>query len=191
MVKWLLETLTNRDLWLSNLGILFVNLGGLGLRKIESMESKCSDSILWKSILDTRDIIKHESITLAAKGDSIDVWRQSWIPSLNHHKFDDLMESLRPCGYTIKIVVDLSSGSSWDLEKILQIFGEILGERIMAIPPVPLPHSNKLIWKPRKNGILSVKDAYYMDQAHCFALRKEIWNRIWSPKIHPRLAIML
>uniref|UniRef100_A0A803NMW7 Reverse transcriptase domain-containing protein n=1 Tax=Cannabis sativa TaxID=3483 RepID=A0A803NMW7_CANSA len=42
-----------------------------------------------------RDILRRGSVSLAASGESIDLWHQAWIPWLEFNDFKDLMEDLR------------------------------------------------------------------------------------------------
>ncbi|XP_060963609.1 uncharacterized protein LOC115716507 [Cannabis sativa] len=81
-----------------------------------AVKGKSNDSYLWKCILDTRSTILKGSISVAASGESINLWQQPWIPWLEAHEFMDLMSSLRNNGFTIKTVADISTGNEWNEE---------------------------------------------------------------------------
>uniref|UniRef100_A0A803P4J3 CCHC-type domain-containing protein n=1 Tax=Cannabis sativa TaxID=3483 RepID=A0A803P4J3_CANSA len=80
------------------------------------VKAKGNDSFMWKSILETREIIKKGSMTLAASGISIDFWHQQWIPWLEVREFNDLMENIRPRRLLVWTLTDISIGSDWNEE---------------------------------------------------------------------------
>uniref|UniRef100_A0A803PZY4 RNase H type-1 domain-containing protein n=1 Tax=Cannabis sativa TaxID=3483 RepID=A0A803PZY4_CANSA len=155
------------------------------------VKPKDSDSALWKNFLGTRDLVRAGSMAICASGESIDFWRQPWIPWLNPLEFDDLMSSLRTQRFTARSLADVSIGQNWNEELLLQIFGEDLGRRIVTIPRIPGGYKDRVVWKARNHGNFSVKDAYVLDQGYKFGLRKDIWKWIWEPGIHPRISLML
>ncbi|KAM6546226.1 hypothetical protein CsatB_026962 [Cannabis sativa] len=128
---------------------------------------------------------------MAASGEEIDVWHQPWIPWLDFNCFNSLMESIKPKGYTVRTLADLSIGNEWNKEVVQQIFGD-LGNRITEIPRLPLNHKDKIIWTGKQNGIFSIKSAYGTDQeAHFDQKKKGIWTWIGHSDLHPRLSTFL
>ncbi|XP_060968531.1 uncharacterized protein LOC133035965 [Cannabis sativa] len=156
-----------------------------------NVEHKANESYVWKGILNTRELILKGSVSMAASGVSIDFWKQPWIPWLSWSDFNDLMKKLRGKGFTIRSLADLSLEGRWDQEVVSQIFDEEFAKKILDIPRLPIHHGDRLVWKNRKNGVFSVKDAYYVDQVSSFRPSLEIWKHIWHSSIHPRVSIML
>ncbi|XP_060962207.1 uncharacterized protein LOC133032318 [Cannabis sativa] len=152
---------------------------------------KSCDSALWKNILETRDVIRKGSISLATAGEHIDFWRQAWIPWMSFVEFQGVMDTMRDRGFTVKTLADISTGHAWNEELVRQIFGDALGDQILTINRIPYPHQDRVILKGRKHDRFSVKDAYLEDQRTRFRPRKDIWKWIWDPGLHPRLSIIL
>ncbi|KAM6588709.1 uncharacterized protein LOC115718119 [Cannabis sativa] len=156
-----------------------------------AVKGKSNDSYLWKCILDTRPTILKGSISVAASGDTINIWQQPWIPWMEAPEFLDLMSSLRNNGFTIKTVADISSGNEWNEELVLQVFGNGLGHRILSIPRIPFPFQDQVYWKDSPNGQFSVKAAYKVDQSWRFDPIEDVWKWIWDAGIHPKISVLL
>ncbi|XP_060972517.1 uncharacterized protein LOC115704639 [Cannabis sativa] len=154
-------------------------------------QSKDCDSAIWKSIVQARSTILKGVTTLLGTGCSVDFWHLPWIPWLNYNEFKDLMRSIKGKGYTAKTVADVSEGSEWNHQTILQIFGEEMGKKIISIPRLPQAHEDQIIWKNKQNGKFSVKNAYIVDQLDRFQPVCRLWKWIWHPSIHPRIATWL
>ncbi|XP_030479376.1 uncharacterized protein LOC115696623 [Cannabis sativa] len=135
-----------------------------GSQNFWSVEHISNESTIWRGILHSKDIILNGSVSLAAAGDSIDVWNQPLIPWLDFKEFHELMKNLRGKGFTMKTMANISTDNEWNWEMISQIFG---------------------------NGKFSVKDAYLVDQAERFCPKKDLWKWIWHPSMHPKITIML
>ncbi|XP_060973884.1 uncharacterized protein LOC133039097 [Cannabis sativa] len=155
------------------------------------VKKKNNDSFQWKCILESRDIINKGTISIAASGFSINFWDQPWIPWLEFHEFQDLMNGIRGRGYTIKSLGDISHQNKWNDEIIKQVFGTELGNRICNIPRIPAPFTDQIYWKNNQKGNFTVKDAYQVDNAHRFAPSKRIWKWIWEEGVLPRNSVML
>ncbi|KAM6553278.1 hypothetical protein CsatB_014040 [Cannabis sativa] len=155
------------------------------------VNQKSNDSPLWKSVLGSREVLLQGSMATAASGESINFWKQPWIPWMEYREFLDLMQLLGERRYTIKTLADVSLGNRWNEEVIIQIFGHELGERILNIPRIPSPFPDQMFWKENRNGKFSVKSAYVVDQKWRFEPGQRIWKWIWDGRIHPRISIFL
>ncbi|XP_060960792.1 uncharacterized protein LOC133031327 [Cannabis sativa] len=153
------------------------------------VNKKGCDSYFWKSIVEIRDVILKGSMSLAADGSAINFWTQPWIPWLEGEEFLQLMQSLKSRRFTVKRGVDVSIGNTWNKEMIIQIFGQVMGSRILEIPRLPISSKDKVVWKNKRNGNFSVKSAYGVDQSFRFAPKKEVWKWLWESDLHPRIAI--
>uniref|UniRef100_A0A803QD66 RNase H type-1 domain-containing protein n=1 Tax=Cannabis sativa TaxID=3483 RepID=A0A803QD66_CANSA len=98
-----------------------------GSQNFWSVEHISNESTIWRGILHSKDIILNGSVSLAAAGDSIDVWNQPLIPWLDFKEFHELMKNLRGKGFTMKTMANISTDNEWNWEMISQIFGSNLG----------------------------------------------------------------
>ncbi|KAM6559171.1 hypothetical protein CsatA_028410 [Cannabis sativa] len=155
------------------------------------VDQRSSDSYLWKSILESREVIFKGSMAIATSGESINFWNQLWIPWLEFQEFKELLNNIRGRGYTIQTLDDISTGNQWNEEVVNQVFSSDLGKRILLIPRIPSPFFDQVYWKNDKKGEFSVKAAYGVANSWKFAPVKEIWKKIWDKGLHPRISVML
>uniref|UniRef100_A0A803Q0W1 Reverse transcriptase domain-containing protein n=1 Tax=Cannabis sativa TaxID=3483 RepID=A0A803Q0W1_CANSA len=115
---------------------------------IWSAETKNNDSALWKGILSSRDILYKGGMSIARRGDLIDIWRQPWILWLEYREFREIMDQARLRYPQPKSIADVSNDDgSWNAALIHDIFGGSLGDRICKIARMPLGNNDMLVWK--------------------------------------------
>uniref|UniRef100_A0A803QPG7 Reverse transcriptase domain-containing protein n=1 Tax=Cannabis sativa TaxID=3483 RepID=A0A803QPG7_CANSA len=126
-----------------------------------SVKNRDRDSAFWRGILNTRDIICNGSITLVGKGDSVDIWKQPWIPWLSYEEFTDLMNRVQPRFPSISSLADMSNpDGSWNMELLKDMFGDMLGTRIGNIARLPFGTNDTIVWKEAGDGRFTVKRGY-------------------------------
>ncbi|KAF4378897.1 hypothetical protein G4B88_008367 [Cannabis sativa] len=129
---------------------------------------KGNDSCVWKGILHSRSILRNGSLSLAGRGDFIDIWEQPWIPWLEYEEFMALMRNVRTRYPLLKTVADLSNSNGG------------------------VEYPDSLVWKPTKDGSFSVKEAYKaITSVHGHNTDRRLWRLIWSKYIHFRHSIMI
>uniref|UniRef100_A0A803PMJ8 Reverse transcriptase domain-containing protein n=1 Tax=Cannabis sativa TaxID=3483 RepID=A0A803PMJ8_CANSA len=157
-----------------------------------SIEPRGNDSTIWKGILQSRGILGSSSTSIPAKGESIDIWTQPWIPWLTYNEFRDLLEGCRDRFPTLQTVADLSlNGNEWNCDILHQIFGQQMGDRICKITRLPCDYNDMLIWKSAQDGRFTTKRAYLELVKLNTTQRSVKWEMIWNNKLHPRVSMML
>lgn len=124
---------------------------------MEAFES-CFKSYAWHSILKGRDVLLKGAKWRVGNGESIGVWRDSWLPSCEHPGI------LSPVvdGFEEAKVADLIDPVSrqWDLSLIQGLFNPNEADLIRSIPPYRPSCVNKLIWPYTFSGQYSVRLGY-------------------------------
>ncbi|KAM6583466.1 hypothetical protein CsatB_010468 [Cannabis sativa] len=157
-----------------------------------SIEPRGNDSTIWKGILQSRGILRSSSTSIPAKGESIDIWTQPWIPWLTYNEFRYLLEGCRDRFPTLQTVADLSlNGNEWNCDILHQIFGQQMGDRICKIKRLPCDYNDMLIWKNAQDGRFTTKRAYSELVKLNTSQRSVKWEMIWNNKLHPRVSMML
>uniref|UniRef100_A0A803QN16 RNase H type-1 domain-containing protein n=1 Tax=Cannabis sativa TaxID=3483 RepID=A0A803QN16_CANSA len=113
-----------------------------------SINAKGSDSAFWKGVLKSRDTLCQNGMSIVGRGDSIDIWRQPWIPWLEYNDFLAISKQARRRFPHLKSVVDISNeDGTWNSDILSQVFGESLGGRIKSIARLPNSEVDILVWK--------------------------------------------
>ncbi|KAF4378196.1 hypothetical protein F8388_010635 [Cannabis sativa] len=100
-------------------------------------------------------------MTLVGKGDSVDIWKQPWIPWLSYEDFTDLMNRVQPRFPFISTLADVSNpDGSWNMDLVQDMFGEMLGTRIGNITRLPFRTNDTIVWKEASDGRFTVKRGY-------------------------------
>jgi len=146
-------------------------------------------SFMWRSLLETRNLIRAATVWEVGDGRSIKIDDHRWLPHPPQFK-PDADKNLRMC--------DLFNPDT------SQWHGQLLSHTFLPTTMATITHINlgtttsrdKIIWKENKKGIFWVKSAYRvalrMRQAeqveHSSARQdKKLWNRIWQLQVPPRL----
>uniref|UniRef100_A0A803P5D7 RNase H type-1 domain-containing protein n=1 Tax=Cannabis sativa TaxID=3483 RepID=A0A803P5D7_CANSA len=139
-----------------------------------AVNQKSLDFFLWKNLIENGSLLCKGSCTLVNRGDKVVVKHQPWILWLNYSEFMDLMSRHLNLFPHLNSVANLSLGNWWNEGLVISIFGGNLGRRILEIPKLPTSTSNKIIWKPKKNAVFSVKSAYVEDKKSCFGVKVDL-----------------
>ncbi|KAF4355538.1 hypothetical protein F8388_003119 [Cannabis sativa] len=104
-------------------------------------------------------------MTLVGRGDTVDIWKQPWIPWLDYCEFINLMDQ--------------------------EMFGDTLGERIGKIARLPCENRDMIVWKEATDGNFTVKRGYEATQVCRPNIDNNFWKKVWSQKLHYRHSVML
>ncbi|XP_023906328.1 uncharacterized mitochondrial protein AtMg00310-like [Quercus suber] len=148
------------------------------------MEAKIRNnpSFVWRSLLETRDLIRATTVWKVGDGRSIKIDDHRWLPH---------PPQLRPDADKNMRVCDLFNPATW------QWHLQLLSNTFMPNTVCDIQHINlgttasrdKLIWKENRKGMFSVKSAYRValpmrqpEQVEHSSARqdKRLWNRIWQ-----------
>ncbi|KAF4355271.1 hypothetical protein G4B88_018237 [Cannabis sativa] len=157
-----------------------------------SVKTRDRDSAFWRGILNTRDIICKGSMTLVGKGDSVDIWKQPWIPWLSYEEFTDLMNRVQPRFPFISTLADVSNpDGSWNMELLQDMFGDMLGTRIGNITRLPFRTNDTIVWKEASDGRFTVKRGYEANLGDSSCEDGKLWKKVWGKEIHFRHSVMI
>ena len=140
----------------------------------------------WSSILKGRDVLKKGARWRVGCGESIGVWKDAWLPSLEYSRvLSNPVTSLEDMR-----VVDLIDPISkqWEVGLLQGLFSSQEVELIMSIPLCRTYVEDKLIWPYTASGTYSVQSGYKFlastetDQNTTVnpSFDGGIWKLIWS-----------
>ena len=143
-------------------------------------------SYAWSSILKGWDVLKKGARWRVGCGESIGVWKDAWLPSLEYTRvLSNPVTSLEDMK-----VVDLIDPVSkqWEVGLLQGLFSSQEVELIMSIPLCRTYVEDKLIWLYTASGTYTVKSGYKFlafaetDQTTTAnpSLDGGIWKLIWS-----------
>lgn len=81
----------------------------------------------------------------------------------------------------------------WDRSKVLDTYGEVMGDRICDLPLLNEGQDDKRIWYHSHNGIYSTKTGYswLILKKIGYGPHRCFWRIIWKLKLHPKVRIFL
>ena len=143
-------------------------------------------SYAWSSILKGRDVLKKGARWRVGCGESIGVWKDAWLPSLEYSRIlSNPVTSLEEMR-----VVDLIDPISkqWEVGLLQGLFSPQEVELIMSIPVCRTYVEDKLIWPYTASGTYSVQSGYkFLASAETdrnttvhSSFDGGIWKLIWS-----------
>lgn len=123
---------------------------------------KGGQSFSWKSILAGKSVLEQGICYQVVNGSSISIWYDSWIPLPHLFKpFSPVMEGIE--NMLVEDLID-SEERCWMLLLLQELFME---EEVKCIACIPLnicPSEDCIIWHFERNGLFTVKSAYYQSR---------------------------
>uniref|UniRef100_A0A803NIA2 RNase H type-1 domain-containing protein n=1 Tax=Cannabis sativa TaxID=3483 RepID=A0A803NIA2_CANSA len=98
------------------------------------------------------------------------------IPLSTCRELDALMESIKPKGYTIRTLADLSIGNEWNKEVVQQIFGD-LGKIPLLVDKIP----GENVIQFTENMVTSLENSNY-DRKEILTYMGCVWEQIWRSR---------
>lgn len=111
------------------------------------VKARRSHSLVWKNIINCKDVINNGSCYLVGDGGCIDILKHPWIP---WNTQEDLRASFNPSlDGSIKLVSDLFLPSTriWNVDFVKCTFNAQMANQILSITPLLMPRKDSLIWK--------------------------------------------
>lgn len=153
--------------------------GGLLNAKLKR-DPRYHGKVLWYSL-------KNGYIWRVGNGQSIDIWDDTWIPNCSTRKVITLKG-----GRLLSRVVDFIDpvSNSWDEDLVRQTLWPTDAQRVLAIP---LPHHDMqdfpshhdmqdfVAWNFTKNGLFSVRSAYFVEWDHQHGMKLTLTNGMGRP----------
>ncbi|KAG5537109.1 hypothetical protein RHGRI_024523 [Rhododendron griersonianum] len=177
-------------------------LKGLYFPNCSSLDAKRgpSPSWIWCSLVEGMALLKEGLRWNVGNGDSIDFWRDRWIPNLPGEKVQSIPSHH---GQWAKVSEFIDSNThNWDMDKLLNV---ISSEEARAISRIPISYSNgvdKIIWVHTSSGNYSVKSGYCqvktaVSKGICsppstsYTPPKSMWTRLWAVPTAPKVRLFM
>uniref|UniRef100_A0A803P438 CCHC-type domain-containing protein n=1 Tax=Cannabis sativa TaxID=3483 RepID=A0A803P438_CANSA len=153
------------------------------------VEKKDQDSLIWKSIIQTRDVCLKGAGVVIANGDT-DLWTTPWVPWKSMQEIKDSFSYNRIHAFHKVSNLFVDGTHQWNEGLIRSCFEEDVAKAILNVKPLR-EGKDQLFWKAAKSGNFSVKSAYWIHQHERFNESNSLWNKIWKIKLHPRLQLLM
>ena len=144
-----------------------------------------SGSHAWRSILQGRDVLLRGARWRVGCGESISVWNDAWLPSLDCPR----IKSHVVPGFEEAKISELINPVTrrWDTNLLRGLFHHTEVDLILRIPLSPIPVEDKVIWPFNSTGAYSMKSGsrFLAMEATPSSLQdnqhqhEDIWKRIW------------
>jgi hypothetical protein len=121
---------------------------------------KKGSSYSWQSIWAGIQTFKKGAIWRVGDGKNINIWDDCWIPSSPNRK---VMTPRGNIFYTKVLELINSEDGSWDEEILNLLFSSVDVQWILNIPLSRRGMDDFAAWHFNKNGIFTVKSAYYVE----------------------------
>lgn len=149
---------------------------------------KKGSSFTWQSIFAGIQTFKRGCIWRVGNGDSIDIWRDPWVPTSPDRKV------MTPRGNIVitKVseLIDPQLGQ-WDEDLVRSLFTHVDAARIFNIPLSLNGFDDFVAWHYNRNKMFSVRSAYHVEWRHQFGNSYQymasssrgsnpIWQKVWK-----------
>jgi hypothetical protein len=146
-------------------------------------------SYLWRSFMAAQPVLKNGLHWRIGNGDNIFVWHDQWLPRPTTYKIFSPRKILEQ-NARVSVLIDQNT-RMWNVGLILEVFLEDEAELICSKPLSPLPVEDRIIWRGTKNGIFSVRSAYFLEMEN---IANQIggvskpdegrnWKEIWNLRV--------
>lgn len=152
----------------------------------------------WRAILFGREVLRKGAIKRVGPGTSVDIWKDSWLPSAVQMK-----PLARLGGVAVQRVDELflPGTRSWNEELIRASFVVMDVEEILKLRPGIRMEEDTMAWSFERHGLYSVRSAYRLlkaehSQAEASKLNEAssstdgvVWKRLWKLNVPPKIRI--
>jgi ribonuclease HI len=137
-----------------------------------------------------KKLITKGACFLIGDGNSIDVWKEPWVPWIHGFIPKPRTPSLAFLPISVVELIDPTT-NSWIDAKLSELFDyeSITAIKRIVLPSAPRP--NKLIWILNPKGNFTVKSAIRANQVNVDEASNEYWKKIWKLKIHDRYKLLV
>jgi len=146
-------------------------------------------SFVWRSLCNSKFILKAGSRWKIGDGTSIPVWNNYWMKdNVTLYPLEDVASTLANLRVSDCL---MSNQKSWNLPFLHSVFNQQVVEHIVNTPLYPSVREDRLIWKKENNGDYSVRSAYrlcmneLLDTSH-FKVQGA-WDLVWKLKMPPKI----
>lgn len=157
-----------------------------------SASNSSPSSYTWRSILAARDILKRGVRWVVGNGESIDIWKDPWVPTVPGFKVQP-QHSDNDKPQLVSELID-QNGPKWREEVIEEYFNPQDAREIWKIPIPQHDNADILRWHYTKNGLFSVRSAYHVvkqedyDMGSCSnGNASRFWHVIWKLQLPQKI----
>jgi hypothetical protein len=146
-------------------------------------------SYAWRSIWNSKNLLKEGLIWRVGDGTQIKIWEDPWIPQPRAHPARSPINILDSQA-TVSELLDADT-NWWNMALVKDIFDEEEARMICGLSVCPRRGSDILAWEHTKNGVFTVRSAYHLAmeraeerEASCSEYQdsRGMWKRIWEMK---------
>lgn len=113
-------------------------------------------SYVWRSILETQELLKMGAVRRIGDGSSTDILKDPWLPNQEDSFVHSAHQALQ--GNIVSSLM-ITGQSEWDMDVLVDIFDEREANIISAIP-IHASEPDSWYWNKEKLGMYTVKSAY-------------------------------
>ena len=155
-------------------------------------------SFAWRSIWQSKKLLKEGLLWRLGDGESIQISGDRWVPYPLTYAIQSPVRVLSRDA-RVSALIDPHT-SWWNFTRIQEVFSEEEVLRICSLAISPGGQLNKLVWKDTKNGIFTVKSAYYLARsiearysgsASSDGQRRSFWKTVWNVRGPPVVKLFL
>jgi hypothetical protein len=156
---------------------------------LESLIGK-RPSFAWRSIHSSQELLKEGLIWRIGNDSKVRIWKDRWVPSPSTYRIQSLPVLLN-ADSMVSELIDVDT-RWWKIELLESLFSR---EEVQSILSLPVSFTNRedvCIWRGSKNGIFTVRSAYYIQKElekrrlaksssskdHC-----TFWRKIWDLRV--------
>ncbi len=152
-------------------------------------------SYIWRSICESRQVLRSGLRWRVGIGTSISVWNDAWLPCPSTFKVITPVHVLS-MGATVDSLIDTNL-MRWNVNLLKKIF---LPRDVEVIQQIPLSFRrprNKLIWTSTSNGKFSVRSAYRLllsetsSSMGSSSSRGNVAQHLWSSQVQPKIRLFM
>ena len=152
-------------------------------------------SYLWRSICDSKVVLKAGLRWRVGNGELIKIWKDKWLPCPTTYRVISPRQVLEE-NATVERLINRDT-MQWRGELLDSVFLPRDAEIIRAIPLSARQPRDCLIWSGTKRGLFTVKSAYNMLISQARAAEastsssssgeSHLWSSIWSASVPPKV----
>jgi hypothetical protein len=135
--------------------------GGGGGQFLDSNLGK-RPSFAWRSIHSSRDLIMEGLIWRIGNGNKAWIWKDKWLLQQNTFMIQSPPLLLDPNALVGELIDREAKG--WNMAKLETLFSKEEIQLILSLPLSVANQGDKQIWRGTKNGLFSVKSAYFIQK---------------------------
>lgn len=124
-------------------------------------------SYAWRSIWNAKPLLKEGLIWWVEDGESINIWKDKWIPSATTHAIQSPIQILDSEAKVCDLI-DMDT-NWWNTPLVEEVFNPEEAKLICGMVICPRTQIDYMVWGGTKAGVYMVRSAYH--------LAKDVWSR--------------